>query len=93
MDFLSYHTIFIPEYSVPNLPELFFDKMIYLKDLCCTKFEINSPSFSKLEDRKLYQRRLKIETCHVLYFCVMRLQAICVFLLHRLNITDFASLN
>ena len=28
--------------------------------------------------------------CHILYFHAMRLQAICVFLLHRINIADIA---
>ena len=42
--FLNYHIIFIPEYSVPNLPEGFYDKIMYYKGLyCTTKFEVNSP--------------------------------------------------
>ena len=39
------------------------------------------------------KRKIVKKRCHVLYFYVMRLQAICVFLLHRLNIAYFASLN
>ena len=35
--FLNHHTIFIPEYSVPNLPENVYDKIMYFKGLYCTK--------------------------------------------------------
>ena len=35
--FLNYHTIFIPGYSVPNLPEDFYDKIMYYTGLYCTK--------------------------------------------------------
>ena len=35
--FLNYHTIFITEYSVLNLPEDFYDKIMYCKGLYCTK--------------------------------------------------------
>ena len=34
---LNYHTIFIPDYSVPNLPEYFYDKIMYFKGLYCIK--------------------------------------------------------
>ena len=34
--FLNYHTIVIPEYSVSNLPEKFYDKIMYFKGLYCT---------------------------------------------------------
>ena len=51
---------------------------------------------NKFEWKSAFQRNVK-ETgkkrCHILYFYVMWLQAICVFLVHRLNIANFAGLN
>ena len=35
--FLNYHIIFISEYSVPNLLESIYDKIMYHKGLYCTK--------------------------------------------------------
>ena len=43
--FLNYHTIFISEYSVPNLPEDFYDKIMYYKGLHCTKVLNQFPIF------------------------------------------------
>ena len=37
--FLNYHTIFIPEHSVPNCPEICYDKIMYFKGLYCTKVQ------------------------------------------------------
>ena len=46
--FLNYHTIFIPEYSVPNWPEICYDKIMYFKGLYCTKVW-NYFTISKIE--------------------------------------------
>ena len=35
--FINYHTVFIPEYSVPNWPEICCDEIMHFKGLYCTK--------------------------------------------------------
>ena len=46
--FLNYHTIFIPKYFVPNLPDFFHDKIMYFRGLYCPKVW-NEFTISKVE--------------------------------------------